>query len=130
LEALRAEERTIVFFEAPHRIRKTLTALSLILVERPIIICRELTKLHEEVIRVPSADLNDVQVAEKGEFSIVVGPKFPAVAVREPIEDKDVFSLFYHLTNNQGLGRRAALALAADKFGLSTNEAYSAVERF
>ena len=130
LEALQREARAIVFFEAPHRIRKTLAALSSALVDRPIIICRELTKLHEEVIRVPAVDAGRLQVTEKGEFSIVVGPKTQPDALPETIEDKDVYALFYHLTNNEGLGRRAALIKAADKFGLSTNEAYSAVERF
>src|SRR3989338_2067485 len=53
LESLRTEERTVVFYESPHRIVKTLTELSEILgsePERPIVLCRELTKMHEEVI--------------------------------------------------------------------------------
>ena len=130
LSALNSEPRVIVFFEAPHRIRKTLAAVGLLLVNRPIIICRELTKLHEEVIRVASEGAGDVQVTEKGEFSIVVGPMAPVSSARQIAEDKDIYDSFYQLTNSEGLGRRVALAKTADRFGLSTNEAYSAVERF
>ena len=130
LTALADEPRVVVFFEAPHRIRKTLAAISLLLVDRPIIICRELTKLHEEIIRISSADAATLQVTEKGEFSIVVGPKKSSDAPAQIIEDKDVYSYFYQLTNNDGLGRRQALTQTAHRFGLSTNAAYSAVERF
>jgi 16S rRNA (cytidine1402-2'-O)-methyltransferase len=130
LSALNSEPRVIVFFEAPHRIRKTLAAVGLLLVNRPIIICRELTKLHEEVIRVASEGAGDVQVTEKGEFSIVVGPMAPVSSARQIAEDKDIYEIFYQMTNSEGLGRRVALAKTADRFGLSTNEAYSAVERF
>jgi 16S rRNA (cytidine1402-2'-O)-methyltransferase len=130
LSALNNEPRVTVFFEAPHRIRKTLVAVGSLLVDRPIIICRELTKLHEEVVRVTSLAAGDVQITEKGEFTIVVGPISAVSPARQTIEDKDIYSLFYQLTNSGGLGRRAALAKTADRFGLSTNEAYSAVERF
>jgi 16S rRNA (cytidine1402-2'-O)-methyltransferase len=130
LTALAEERRPVVFFEAPHRIRKTLTAIAELLVDRPIIICRELTKLHEEVIRIASADAGSVQVLEKGEFSIVIGPKTSASTHAQTADDKDVYSYFYQLTNTNGLGRRAALTQTAHKFGLSTNAAYSAVERF
>ena len=130
LAALADEHRPVVFFEAPHRIRKTLSAINLLLVDRPIIICRELTKLHEEVIRVTSTDLAALQVTEKGEFSIIIGPKTSANLPEQIAEDKDIYSYFYQLTNKSGVGRRAALTQTALKFGLSTNETYSAVERF
>jgi 16S rRNA (cytidine1402-2'-O)-methyltransferase len=73
------EERTIVFYESVHRIARTLDELATLLADqptRPIVVARELTKLHEEVIRTTVADLASVAktVTQKGEFVIVVGP--------------------------------------------------------
>jgi 16S rRNA (cytidine1402-2'-O)-methyltransferase len=130
LAAISMEQRPVIFFEAPHRIRKTLTAISEVLVDRPISVCRELTKLHEEVIRISSNDAKALQITEKGEFSIVVGQRTSIAGQAQVPSDSDIYSYFCQLTNNDGLGRRAALAQTADKFGLSTNEAYSMVERF
>lgn len=79
LESLKHESRTVVFYESPHRIVKTLSELSEVLAgqpERPLVICRELTKMHEEVIRTRVSDLNDVlqTLTVKGEFVLVLGP--------------------------------------------------------
>ena len=78
-ESLRDEKHTSVFYEAPHRIQKTLRELKEILADQPsrfVVICRELTKLHEEVIGTTVGEL-DEQAASltcKGEFCIVLGP--------------------------------------------------------
>lgn len=74
------EERTIVFYESVHRIQSTLSALSTLLKDQPkrnIVIARELTKAHEEVIRTTIGNLDDVanNMTTKGEFVIVLGPK-------------------------------------------------------
>ena len=66
--------RAIVFFETPHRITKTLSEMAEILVDRPITIARELTKLHEEVVRTTARLATVVQIAERGEFTIVLAP--------------------------------------------------------
>ncbi len=67
LSAFESEERTIVFFEAPHRIRKTLEAISTLLVDRPIIISRELTKIHEEVVRTTTNALAQLKITKSGD---------------------------------------------------------------
>jgi len=79
LESLRKAERTSVFYEAPHRIQKTLHELAEICEDQPerfVVICRELTKLHEEVIGTSVGDLEDElsTLTCKGEFCVVVGP--------------------------------------------------------
>ncbi len=130
LEAFQAERRTIVFFEAPHRIKKMLAAITFVLVDRPIIICRELTKLHEQVIRTESANAASLPITERGEFTIVIGPNQARVQPGQAIEDKDIYSFFYHLTNNGGFERRPALTRTAHEFGLSTKAVYSVIERF
>src|SRR4029453_9683383 len=93
------EPRAIVFFEAPHRIKKTLAAVGRLLVDRPMIICRELTKLHEEIIRTTSNAAANVPLTVRGEFTIVIGPLQTSPAVTpEYIDDKEVFNYFYRLT--------------------------------
>lgn len=80
LESIRDEHRTVVFYESPHRIEKTLKELVSVLSDQPmrmLVICRELTKMHEEIIGTTVGDvLNDVlkEFTIKGEFCVVLGP--------------------------------------------------------
>ena len=71
---------TIVLFEAPHRLRATLTDLRDALADPPIAVCRELTKLHEEVWRGAASAALDYFTEPRGEFTIVVGPLGEAAA--------------------------------------------------
>ncbi|MBM3327897.1 MAG: 16S rRNA (cytidine(1402)-2'-O)-methyltransferase [Calditrichaeota bacterium] len=76
LTALAAEERTMVFFEAPHRIGRTLSEMETAFgSDRPAALCRELTKLHEEVFRGTLGELRDIcsKRTLKGEIVLVVG---------------------------------------------------------
>ena len=78
LKSLIEEERTVVFYESPHRILKTLYLIQEILGDRrPLVICRELTKKFEEVIRGSSTELiNHFETnAPKGEFVLIIGGK-------------------------------------------------------
>jgi 16S rRNA (cytidine1402-2'-O)-methyltransferase len=129
LQALTDEVRPIVLFETPHRIQKTLTELPIILGNRPIIIARELTKLHEEVIRTSTTQAADLQITAKGEFTLILGPREPSASVHQDVADKDLAEFFYHLTNTNGLARRAALTQTAHNFGLSTKYVYRALEK-
>jgi 16S rRNA (cytidine1402-2'-O)-methyltransferase len=75
LEGLQTEPRTVIVYESPHRILKTLTVMAEVLPEREVVICRELTKLHEEVLRGPAPELLKIlreRSAMKGEFVIVI----------------------------------------------------------
>ena len=72
-QSLEDEKRTVVAFESPHRIRKTLEEMKLVLAERPLALCRELTKMHEEVFRGDAAMALDHFVQPRGEFTVVVG---------------------------------------------------------
>jgi 16S rRNA (cytidine1402-2'-O)-methyltransferase len=73
------EEETIVFYESVHRIEKTLRELADLFQDqpnRPIVIGRELTKMHEEVLSTHVAELHDIagSITKKGEFVVIVGP--------------------------------------------------------
>src|SRR5687767_8141312 len=74
LARFRDERRPVVFFETPHRIDATLEDIATELVERPIIVARELTKVHEEIIRTTSGRAKELSFTRKGEFTIVLGP--------------------------------------------------------
>lgn len=129
LATLAAEPRTVVFFEAPHRISRTLAEISAILVNRPIIVCRELTKLHEEIIHSTSQEILATLPKEKGEFTVVVGPQPLSKTPQEGVSDQEITHIFYQLTNSVGSPRRAAITETAKRFGLSTQSVYAAVER-
>ncbi len=76
LESLRAETRTVLAFEVPHRLAATLAEIEATLGSgRPLVICRELTKLHEEILRGTAAELRShFQAAEpRGEITLVIG---------------------------------------------------------
>ena len=74
LKNLAEEKRTIVIFEAPHRILRTLSDIQEHIGDREISVCRELTKLHEEILRtdVTGAIEHFTQKKPKGEFVLVV----------------------------------------------------------
>lgn len=79
LRTFTEEEKTIVFYESPHRIAKTLSELSTVLAdqpERPVVIARELTKMHEEIISTTISGLSETlkTLTIKGEFVVVLGP--------------------------------------------------------
>ncbi|MBM3228083.1 16S rRNA (cytidine(1402)-2'-O)-methyltransferase [Candidatus Peribacteria bacterium] len=79
LRSFVAEERTIVFYESVHRIEKTLKELADALKDqphRPVVIARELTKMHEEIIATTVEQLAGVSkgITAKGEFAVVIGP--------------------------------------------------------
>jgi 16S rRNA (cytidine1402-2'-O)-methyltransferase len=74
-ESIKEEARTVVLYESPHRILKTLQTMAEVLPEREIVICRELTKAHEEFIRgTPEKLFNELSArpSVKGEFVIVI----------------------------------------------------------
>ena len=80
LTSLPDEEKTIVFYESVHRIEKTLMELSEYFSAQPdraVVVARELTKMHEEIIQTSVKDLSDVSktITKKGEFVVVIGPK-------------------------------------------------------
>ena len=129
LQSLDTERGTVVFFEAPHRIRALLGDIRSLLGDRPITIARELTKLHEDIIRTSAIHANDLDIPERGEFTIVLGPYTKPSQPQEPVDDKDLERYFSQITNLGRYSRRQAISETANKFGLSTNDVYARLER-
>jgi 16S rRNA (cytidine1402-2'-O)-methyltransferase len=129
LERLASEPRAVVLFETPHRIQQALSEMAEILVDRPITIARELTKLHETVLATTARQAPQLQIPERGEFTIVLGPYAKPVDAQPEVEDEELSAYFYQMTDTVELSRRKALVATAEKFGLSPNDVYARLER-
>jgi 16S rRNA (cytidine1402-2'-O)-methyltransferase len=130
LESVRTAGRTVIFFEAPHRILRTLKDLQTSVGDREVAVGRELTKVHEELVRGPISMVASRLSSAKGEFTVVldIGRSTEISPANGPA-DPDVLAEFGVLTNNMGLGRRQAVARLAEKHGQGRNEVYAAIER-
>lgn len=128
LAALAAEERTMVFFEAPHRTEAALAAMAEALGDdRRAAVCRELTKTHEEVRRGPLAELVAwAATGVRGEVTIVVEGSSGGPAV-----DSDPGSLRTAVADLEASGstRKEAIAEVARRAGLPKREVYDVVHR-
>jgi len=120
---------TLVFFEAPHRIRATLKELYLIVGNCQIAIGRELTKLHEELVRGQILDVLDGPLEERGEFTVVVfigditDNELPAAP-----SSSELVTEFCDMTVNREKTRRQAIGILARKHGFSPNAIYAVLE--
>jgi 16S rRNA (cytidine1402-2'-O)-methyltransferase len=129
-EELKATGRPAVFFEAPHRIRRTLSEIMSLLGDRPVAIGRELTKVHEEYIRGSISEALERLAAPIGEFTVVVdvGHK-PEIGATEPWSAADAVLELCRMQEIDGVSRRVAIGRLAKQHGLSTNAVYEAIER-
>jgi 16S rRNA (cytidine1402-2'-O)-methyltransferase len=124
LAELAAERRTLVLFEAPHRVAATLADLVAAFgADRPAAVCRELTKTYEEVIRRPLGELLAL-APFRGEITLVVGGA-PATAAVRPDDAGLRAAVAGH--EAAGTARRDAIALVAREHGLPKREVYQAV---
>ncbi|MGX7669768.1 16S rRNA (cytidine(1402)-2'-O)-methyltransferase [Plantactinospora sp. DSM 117369] len=127
LRALAAEERTLVFFEAPHRVAGALADLAAAFgTDRPAALCRELTKTYEEVLRRPLGELATWAATgePRGEITLVVAGA-PAVAAPVPAV-ADLRAAVADLEAG-GTSRRDAITAVATEYGLRRRDVYNAV---
>ena len=122
-------KHTVSFFEAPHRVRRTLEEAGNYLGDRQIVAGRELTKAHQEFLRGTASELAQRLEAPRGEFTIVIGPVEAVESKPETVDDQTLAQEFWHITENGGVGRRAAINRVAKSHGRSAREVYLAVER-
>jgi 16S rRNA (cytidine1402-2'-O)-methyltransferase len=122
LAAVAGEGRTLIVFEAPHRLRRSLADLEAALGDRPVALCRELTKLHEEVWRgtIAQARAHFEAVEPRGEFTLVIGG---APEVAERWSEAQVREALDGLLA-QGVSRPAAARRVAALSGWRRREVY------
>ena len=125
LAELAGERRTMIFYEAPHKLPATLADLAETFgPDRPVSLCRELTKLHEEIIRTTLGEAAKRYQTEppKGEFVLVVRGAEPREEPEVTLEDG--LDRVRILREEEGLSLRDAVKRAAKELGLSRNELY------
>jgi 16S rRNA (cytidine1402-2'-O)-methyltransferase len=104
-----------IFFESPHRIEATLRDLQSAVGDRPILLARELTKLHEQLVRGPISDVSRELGSPRGEYTVIVDIGQSPNSESPPLSDAmDT--------------RRHALAAVAQSHGLTANQLYAAIE--
>lgn len=126
LDALKNETRTMVFYEAPHKLLNTLRDMAAVFgSERRISLCRELTKLHEEVVRTTLGEAMEsyTQTPPKGEFVLVLAGAQPQIEVACTLEEAAARAAALMA---QGLSRKDAARQAAQETGLPKNAIYDA----
>ena len=135
LESLRDERRTIILYEAPHRLLKSLQDIRDALGERRISLSRELTKVHEETLRGNISDIiktiepgargagGESRGTVKGEITLIIEG---SAGKPPPASEEDPAALVDKLMREKGLSRKAASAEVAAVRGLSRKEVYDA----
>ncbi len=123
LAAIRSQPRTLVLYEAPHRLLDTLAAIQAVLGNRPLCVARELTKLHEEICRgmVSDAIAYYTQNPPRGEITLVIAGA-PANGGRTWAEPEVRAALAERLA--RGEARSAAARAVADESGWSRRDVY------
>ena len=121
LEALAGEHATLIFYEAPHRALEALEAIEQALGPRPVVVARELTKIHEECLRGTAAEIRAQLAgrdAVKGEITILIGK------ATEPAPDDTPLEEAVEALMSQGAPRMDAIKQVARRRGLSKREVY------
>lgn len=123
---LQGEERTMVFHEAPHKLRATLSDMAEILGDRPVALCRELTKLHEETLRttLSAAVALYAEREPRGEYVLVVAGARP---VEEPAVTLEEGVSRVQRLREDGIKMKEAVRSVAGQTALNKNELYDAV---
>jgi 16S rRNA (cytidine1402-2'-O)-methyltransferase len=127
LERLRIEDRTIIFYEAPHRIAECVADAAEILGDRPACLAREVTKLHEEFRRGKlSAIANSLEERPaRGEITLLIGRADPPEAGAQADSAQSLSDRVEELMRQAKLDRKDALKLAAKERGLTRRAAYN-----
>jgi len=124
-ERLKAIGGTIVFFEAPHRIQATLHELEREVGDCELAVARELTKIHEQLVRGPISAVVPALSKDRGEFTIVVSV---GQTTKQTTKTVDVVAEFGETTKLPGMTKRKAINVIARRHGLAPNMVYEMLE--
>lgn len=128
IQDLKERQETLIFYEAPHRLIKTLEFLYENLGNRKIAICRELTKLYEEIIRLPLEDAIKYynEKEPRGEYVLVVEGKSEEEIKREEEKEWENITIEEHIKKymKDGLSKKEAIKKTAKDRGMAKSEVY------
>ncbi len=130
LDRLRNEIGSIVIYEAPHHLKDTLTELSEVLGgDRRIALCREMTKKHEEVLRLTIAEA--IKTEPRGEYVLVIEGRDRDELIKEKTESFLSMSVKEHVQSyiDKGLSEKDAMKAAAADRGISKRDIYNELKR-
>jgi len=122
LESIANEHATIVVLESPHRLLAALNDILLVLGDRKVAVCRELTKVHEEIFRGTISQAIEHFTEPRGEFSLVIEGKRDE---SKPQLTEDIERQLHHMRQS-GITAKEAIAKVAGETGLSKKELYRA----
>lgn len=127
-DEVRNVKETLIFYESPHRLLNTLSVLQNELGNRRISVCRELTKLHEDIVRGTIEEVINIfkEKGVKGEFVLVVEGKTQNEIDKENKEKWENLSVEEHLISiiNEGISKKEAIKRVAKERGMQKNEVY------
>ena len=133
LESLKDEQRTMIFYEAPHKLMATLKDMHAAFGNRRISLCRELTKIHEEIFRTTLKDAIDhyEENPPRGEFVLVIEGKSEkeAIAQKEAMWQKLSVSEHIEMYIKDGMDEKDAIKKAAKDRGVPKRELYNEYKR-
>ena len=131
-ERLKAARGTVVFFEAPHRIQATLHAVKQEVGECQVALGRELTKIHEELVRGPISDIAKAVGEARGEYTVVLNIGQITESTRSSNSEIEAAATILHdigeMTKKIGVTKRKAINAVAKKHGIPPNRVYEIVE--
>jgi len=124
LKELEGAKKPLIFYESPHRLVEMLGDVLAILGDRPAVVAREVTKVHEEFLRGTVTEvLGHLQEKPvKGEITVLLGP--PVGAPSKPVSAQPIGSELKRVMTDDGVDERAALKIVARRRGISKSEAY------
>ena len=133
LKELKGQPRTVIFYESPHRIKDTIGEIcDIIGPDRRLALCREMTKIHEEVVLLPAEEhLNGFgEKPPRGEYVIVMEGRSPEDAKAELHARWAAVSVAEQIDGyiKEGLSRKEAMRRAGEERGMGRNEIYAAYE--
>ncbi len=133
LNELKNETRTMIFYEAPHKLTSTISDMLRAFGDRRIALCRELTKVHEEILRTTLKGAQELysQTSPRGEYVLVVEGKSPEEVKEEEINSWLSLTPEEHIKTymEKGLSEKEAMRAAAHDRGVSRRELYNELKR-
>jgi 16S rRNA (cytidine1402-2'-O)-methyltransferase len=133
LEEVRNSSATVIFYEAPHRIVVALQdVIDILGGTRPVVVARELTKLHEEFLRGSAAEVFETlkqRDAVKGEITLLISKGEKSPSSSQDAQRLNIRERVQQIMSEEGPDEKAALKKAAKERGLSKSEAYRQMQR-